>query len=78
MESTNLEIVKRLKNTKDLLIYMLYENVASIGANETKGDVGFSSNAGAKTGYIIEIYTNNNGNKINSLQAPYDQINHNK
>jgi polo-like kinase 1 len=49
MESANLEMVKRLKYTKDILTHMLNANVATVGANGAKGDVGFSS-AGAKAG----------------------------
>ena len=77
MESANLEMVKRLKYTKDILTHMLNANVATVGANGAKGDVGFSSNAGAKAGQKIEVSANNNGNAIDSLQAPYDQINPN-
>lgn len=50
MESANLEMVKRLKYTKDILTHMLNANVAIVGANGAKGDLGFSSNAGTKTG----------------------------
>ncbi len=49
MESTNLEMVKRLKYTKDILTHMLNANVNTAKPNSGVGGMDSASNAGTQS-----------------------------